>query len=102
MRGSQTIERDDAMPVVSRRALLRTAALGTAVVGSGAASVLLNATPAEAAASFVPKDQELHLLHRATYGPTPATLSEIRKMGIGGWLDQQLKPSRSTTRRATS
>lgn len=62
-------------------------------MGSGAASVLLSATAAEAAATFVPKDQELHLLRRATYGPTPATLAEIRKMGTDTWLDRQLKPS---------
>ena len=54
--------------------------------------MLLSATPAEASASFAPKDQGLHLLRRATHGPTPATLAEIRKMGADKWLDQQLKP----------
>jgi uncharacterized protein (DUF1800 family) len=35
-----------------------------------------------------------HLLRRATYGPTPAALAEANKLGVEGWLDRQLDPSR--------
>ncbi|WP_236718491.1 DUF1800 domain-containing protein [Actinoplanes sp. TFC3] len=46
-----------------------------------------------AATEFLPADPLLHLLRRATYGPTPATVAEIRRLGAKGWLDRQLKPA---------
>lgn len=33
-----------------------------------------------------------HLLRRATYGPTPAAMEEVAKLGINKWLDRQLNP----------
>jgi uncharacterized protein (DUF1800 family) len=33
------------------------------------------------------------VLRRATYGPTPASLAELRKLGIAAWLEQQLAPA---------
>jgi uncharacterized protein (DUF1800 family) len=44
------------------------------------------------AADLLPPDPLLHLLRRATYGPTPAAITEIRKLGPTAWLDAQLKP----------
>jgi hypothetical protein len=34
----------------------------------------------------------LHLLRRATFGPTPALLAEVRAAGTTAWLDAQLAP----------
>jgi uncharacterized protein (DUF1800 family) len=42
---------------------------------------------------FLPADAQLHLLRRATYGPTPAAVAEIRAAGAAAWLDTQLKPA---------
>ena len=55
-------------------------------------------TPAAAAAAgsgadFVPADVNVHLLRRATFGPTPAMVSAITKQGQRAWLDKQLAPS---------
>ena len=38
------------------------------------------------------QDPVLHLLRRATYGPTPALAAEVRKAGTTAWLDAQLNP----------
>jgi uncharacterized protein (DUF1800 family) len=34
----------------------------------------------------------LHLLRRATWGPTPAALAEVARLGTGAWLERQLNP----------
>ncbi len=81
--------------------MLRNTAIGTAVAGSGLATSLLRSTTAEAATrdaapgdpvSFVPADLDLHLLRRATWGPTPTLLTRIRAMGADAWLEEQLAP----------
>ncbi len=77
-----------------RRAFLRTAALG-AVAGS--AGVVLpsafGSLPASATGAFVPSDPDLHLLRRATYGPTGDALRSIQRAGMHAWLEQQLDPA---------
>ncbi|WP_307831153.1 DUF1800 domain-containing protein [Nucisporomicrobium flavum] len=45
------------------------------------------------ATDFLPADPLLHLLRRATYGPTPASTAEIRRLGATAWLERQLKPA---------
>lgn len=82
-------------PGVSRRGFLRTAAAGAALAGAGLAAPVARAGPRATAAdaSLVPADPELHLLRRATYGPTPAALTEIRRLGRQAWLDRQLDPA---------
>lgn len=45
-------------------------------------------------ARFTTADADLHLLKRATYGPTPTLLEGIRKQGRKAWLDKQLAPGR--------
>jgi hypothetical protein len=45
------------------------------------------------ASDFVAADPLLHLLRRATYGPTPASIAEIRTLGATKWLDRQLAPT---------
>ena len=76
-----------------RRAFIRTTALGALVAGTGALPPLLSARQASAAGTFVPQDPDLHLLRRATYGPTSASLKSIQRSGANAWLDQQLDPS---------
>jgi uncharacterized protein (DUF1800 family) len=65
-----------------------------AVAGSaGALPAALAWRPAAAAGTFVPADPDLHLLRRATYGPTQASLRSIRRRGANAWLEQQLDPA---------
>jgi hypothetical protein len=42
---------------------------------------------------YLPGDPLLHVLRRATYGPTPAATAEIRRLGAPAWLERQLKPA---------
>ncbi len=42
---------------------------------------------------LLPADPLLHLLRRATYGPTPASIAEIRDLGATAWLERQLNPA---------
>ena len=44
-------------------------------------------------ATFLPTDPLLHVLRRATYGPTPTSVAQIRRMGATAWLEQQLSPA---------
>ncbi|WP_212991160.1 DUF1800 domain-containing protein [Actinoplanes auranticolor] len=46
-----------------------------------------------ATADFLPGDPLLHLLRRATYGPTPESTAEIRRLGAPAWLERQLEPA---------
>ena len=69
------------------------------IAAAGAAATLTIGTPAAAAAtdpapaSMLPDDPLLHLLRRATYGPSPSSIAEIRRLGAKAWLDRQLSPS---------
>jgi uncharacterized protein (DUF1800 family) len=98
VRGSTAPEElASATPTLSRRRLLRNTAIGTAVAGSGLATSLLEASPAQAVtttdpASYLPHDPYLHLLRRATWGPTPSMAKRIHAMGPSAWLEQQLAP----------
>jgi uncharacterized protein (DUF1800 family) len=80
--------------MTSRRTLLATA--GAATAGAALAGGVLAAAPAEAAEArtLVTTDPVAHLLRRATYGPTPESLAEAKKLGVAGWLDRQLAPSK--------
>lgn len=42
----------------------------------------------------------LHLLRRATFGPTPADLEEARRLGAEAWVDRQLHPETIADRAA--
>ena len=76
-----------------RRAFIRTAALGAVAGSAGLLPGASASLPVSAAGTFVPTDPDLHLLRRATYGPTAASLRSIRRMGAGRWLEQQLDPA---------
>lgn len=76
--------------------LTRRHVLGLAAAGAGAATLPLATGVASAAgtgADFVSNNQDLHLLRRATYGATPSTVSQIKRLGRREWLDQQLRPA---------
>ena len=79
-----------------RRRFVRNAMVGGAIASAGLGSTLLQSTPARAAsdpASFLPGSDDLHVLRRATWGPTPELHKQIGTMGIDRWLNQQLAPS---------
>ncbi len=38
-------------------------------------------------------DPDVRLLQRATFGPRPGDLDELRALGRAGWIDRQLSPS---------
>lgn len=78
---------------LSRRDFVRRAAAGTAAAGAGLGSFVWSAEIADAAAPLATNDQDLHLLRRATYGPTRAGLAELRRIGRPAWLERQLRPS---------
>ncbi len=93
MRGTAQLPKRETEQLLSRRTFVRTASLASALAASGVSSAIW-ATPALAAPGFVPADLDLHLLRRATYGATKASLDEIRSLGRTAWLDKQLRPSR--------
>ncbi|WP_231956795.1 MULTISPECIES: DUF1800 domain-containing protein [unclassified Actinoplanes] len=98
---------------VAEQTLNRRTAIGGAVA-AGAAAALTTGTPALASstagpglrtavepgvviedpgvAGLLPADPLLHLLRRATFGPGPESIAEIRRLGATAWLDRQLDP----------
>jgi uncharacterized protein (DUF1800 family) len=95
---------------VIEHTLNRRTAIGGAAA-AGVAAVLATGTPAHADAKFhttvepgvefpgdpaaelLPADPLLHLLRRATFGPGPEAIAEIRRLGAAAWLDRQLDPA---------
>ncbi len=49
--------------------------------------------PVGALPNLAGTDPVWHLLRRATFGPTPALVAEVKTLGINAWLDQQLAPA---------
>ncbi|MCA2212106.1 DUF1800 domain-containing protein [Jidongwangia harbinensis] len=83
----------------SRRTLLAGGAAALAATVAGGLVVdAAAAAPAAAAgpAGLLPADPVAHLVRRATFGPTPASLAEAAKLGVSGWLDRQLNPATIT------
>ncbi|MCW2803081.1 MAG: hypothetical protein JWN06_1298 [Propionibacteriaceae bacterium] len=66
------------------------------IVGIGAtaavAGVMQAANPSVASAAE--SDPIMLLLRRATFGPTPALVAEVREQGASAWLDAQLAPTK--------
>ncbi|HEY9733579.1 MAG TPA: DUF1800 family protein [Drouetiella sp.] len=88
---------------VSRRTLLKTAALLTSAVGlSGCEHLVSQVTeqigqnvPEHVGVSTTPAvDPVFHLLSRAAYGPWPGDIDRVRKMGMTAWIDEQLQPDK--------
>ncbi|GIJ60608.1 hypothetical protein Vau01_081240 [Virgisporangium aurantiacum] len=63
---------------------------GLAATPTAAAQAALAATPRYP--TPLTRDPVLHLLRRATFGPTPDSVSEVKQLGIDAWLDRQLAP----------
>jgi uncharacterized protein (DUF1800 family) len=81
-------------PTPTRRDVIKaSAAVAGGLAVAGSLSAVAAAAEPEAGADFVPSDQELHLLRRATYGPTPASVATMRSQGRKTWLDKQLNPA---------
>jgi uncharacterized protein (DUF1800 family) len=57
------------------------------------ASEAAEATEVTVTTILATDDPVLHLLRRATFGPTPGLVDEVHDTGIDAWLDQQLDPS---------
>lgn len=55
---------------------------------------LLAERPLTSSVSILSDDPDLHMLRRATMGPTPALLADIRRRGATAWLEDQLHPER--------
>lgn len=55
--------------------------------------LLTRTSTRRAAVPYVTRDLDEHLLRRATGGPTPASLAELRTLGRDAWLDRQLDPA---------
>lgn len=70
------------------------AALPPSTAGSGWPAVFPPAAAAQAAPGGIPlvDDQVAHLLRRSTFGVTAAMTDEVRRIGVGAWLDRQLAP----------
>jgi len=66
-------------------------AAGLAATPSAAAAAAMRATPRFP--TPLVRDPVLHLLRRATFGPTDADIALVKRMGIDAWLDQQLTPA---------
>jgi uncharacterized protein (DUF1800 family) len=43
--------------------------------------------------AYTTTDQARHLLRRAAYGPTTADLADVARLGVAGWVAQQLNPA---------
>jgi hypothetical protein len=84
--------------LLGRRGLLGAAAAGTALAAVPVMSDVAAAAPAvshrRGVPVHVPDDHALHALRRLGYGPTPADLDAVRKAGVHGWLNEQLKPAK--------
>ncbi len=66
------------------------------------------ATPSAAAAAAAgarsrvfPHDPQAHLLRRATFGPRPKDVADLRRLGIDRWLERQLDPKSIEDARGT-
>ena len=81
--------------MTTRRTLLAAGA-ATAVTTLGISAPARAATRSAATraeADLVGGDAIAHLLRRATFGPTPASLAEAGRLGAARWLDRQLDPA---------
>jgi len=87
----------------SRRRFLQVASAGGAIAGVAGFSALSKALaplltgPGDGLAPFQAPtgeaiSQEIHVLNRLSFGPRPGDLEKIRKIGIRGWIDRQLRP----------
>jgi uncharacterized protein (DUF1800 family) len=81
---------------LTRRDVLRGAAVVTAAAAAGPAVLQAGTALAEAGTGSgrlaLTTDATLHALRRLTYGVTPALHDEVRRLGVSAWLERQLTP----------
>jgi uncharacterized protein (DUF1800 family) len=65
-------------------------AAGIADTPTAAAQAALAASPRYP--TPLTRDPVLHLLRRATFGPTPDSVAEVKRTGIDAWIERQLDP----------
>ncbi|MFC7531037.1 DUF1800 domain-containing protein [Actinoplanes sp. GCM10030250] len=76
--------------MTTRRTVIAGSVAATALTATG----LSVSAPAQAVSPLLGSDLIPHLLRRATFGPTPESLAEARKLGLNGWLDRQFAPAK--------
>ena len=87
----------------TRRHFLQVATTGGALAGAAGFSLLshvltpLLSGPDDGFASFQPPDSSetddaTHVLNRLSFGPRPGDRAELLRLGIRGWIQQQLQP----------
>jgi len=64
--------------------------VATSTFGAGYAAVAATARPTKP--GIFSTDPVLHLARRATFGPRPGDLVDLRTLGIDAWLSRQLAP----------
>lgn len=81
---------------LSRRGIIRggIGALGVAAAGAIGFEALDARTGSVASARYpvsalLAADAATHFVRRATFGPTPALINEVRKVGIAAWIDRE-------------
>jgi uncharacterized protein (DUF1800 family) len=57
------------------------------------AAAQASASPSFPASGWPADKQAVHVLNRLAYGPSPASLAELQKMGIEAWVQGQLHPN---------
>jgi len=67
-------------------------AVPPSVVAPAAAAAAPSATPAPPSPAAAGDDLALHVVRRASFGPTPELVQHVRSVGVDAWLDQQLRP----------
>ncbi len=88
---------------LTRRAFFKAGGLAALTVGAAArSSPQVSAQPRlhpkrpairwHGSAASIEVDPALHVLRRASFGPTRAELARVRSMGVEAWLEEQLHP----------
>jgi uncharacterized protein (DUF1800 family) len=98
-----------ALGAVAGEALVGEADAAEAATAAGAVHHGKQYASASAAAKAVrrsrsalfPHDPHAHLLRRATFGPRPKDVADLRRLGIDRWLERQLNPKSIKDTRAT-
>lgn len=76
---------------ISRRGVLQGSA-AVAVLGATGTAVAQPGSSRALAPLPVPRDAALHAVRRLTFGPTPALVEHVRRLGLAGFLEEQLRP----------
>ena len=99
------LDTDEGVDLTTRRSLLVAAGAGLAAAACAPATTAPGPAPGPSTvtppqvtmppttvAPLGPVDEARHLVSRATFGATAATVEQARRMGSAAWLDQQLAP----------